>query len=516
MVFTFANGVEIYSEDNSVGINVTQPRRTFDINGDLGVSRNIFIGTSINDSNNLGKICINTTDTSISFYNNSNDGMVIPVGNITQRVGITGTIRYNTDTLSFEGYDGTNWGSLGGVKDVDQDTYISAESNPGSDNDELKFYTGGNETMIIDSSGKIGIGITNPSTSLHISSTNTLVIPVGDITQRIGVTGGIRYNTDLLSFEGYDGANWGSLGGVKDVDQDTYISAESNPGSDNDELKFYTGGNERMFIGSTGNIGIGTDNPINGKLEIVGSDGLVSLDYESYTSITPTRIQTGVTATNSYSIYADGKIAASEFNSISDKRVKEIIDIRDVKKDLKYINDVNIYKFNYIDKVSFGNRSKIGFMAQELEEYNSNFVNYSTNYIPNIYNKFNIKTESNGHVIKLDKDYDLKKGDILRVQVVCENRKKLKDLEIVEIDIKNNIIKLEKSKNLKKVNEVFLYGKKVYDFRTINWDQIIAVNSNFIKKLYNDNIKMNDIINNQNNEIELLKERLLKIEKFFN
>ena len=212
MVFTFANGVEIYSEDNSVGINVTQPRRTFDINGDLGVSRNIFIGTSINDSNNLGKICINTTDTSISFYNNSNDGMVIPVGNITQRVGITGTIRYNTDTLSFEGYDGTNWGSLGGVKDVDQDTYISAESNPGSDNDELKFYTGGNE---------------------------------------------------------------------------------------------------RMFIGSTGNIGIGTDNPINGKLEIVGSDGLVSLDYESYTSITPTRIQTGVTATNSYSIYADGKIAAA-------------------------------------------------------------------------------------------------------------------------------------------------------------------------------------------------------------
>ena len=55
-----------------------------------------------------------------------------------------GYIRYNTTTDQFEGFGAGNaWGSLGGVVDVDQDTYISAENSAGSDNDELKFFTSG-------------------------------------------------------------------------------------------------------------------------------------------------------------------------------------------------------------------------------------------------------------------------------------------------------------------------------------------------------------------------------------
>jgi len=67
----------------------------------------------------------------------------------------------------------------------------------------------------------------------------------------------IRYNTTDSTFEGYDGANWGSLGGVKDVDQDTYILAESSAGADNDELDFYTAGIQRAQIGATGDIKFG-------------------------------------------------------------------------------------------------------------------------------------------------------------------------------------------------------------------------------------------------------------------
>ena len=51
-------------------------------------------------------------------------------------------IRYNTDTDVFEGYDG-QWITLNGVRDVDQDTYILAEQTPGSDDDTLYFYAGG-------------------------------------------------------------------------------------------------------------------------------------------------------------------------------------------------------------------------------------------------------------------------------------------------------------------------------------------------------------------------------------
>lgn len=51
-------------------------------------------------------------------------------------------VRYNTDTNVFEGYDG-NWIALNGLYDLDQDTYISPEATPGTDDDTLKFYAGG-------------------------------------------------------------------------------------------------------------------------------------------------------------------------------------------------------------------------------------------------------------------------------------------------------------------------------------------------------------------------------------
>ena len=62
----------------------------------------------------------------------------------------------------------------------------------------------------------------------------------------------------------------GSLGGVMDVDQDTFIKAEFSAETDNDELWFYTDNTERMRILNNGNIGIENDSPQN-LLEVSGS-----------------------------------------------------------------------------------------------------------------------------------------------------------------------------------------------------------------------------------------------------
>ena len=78
-------------------------------------------------------------------------------------------------------------------------------------------------------------------------STNSIQIPVGTTSERDPVgtayTGQIRYNTTNSSFEGFGpGNDWGSLGGVKDVDQDTYIIPETAAGTDEDILYFFNGG----------------------------------------------------------------------------------------------------------------------------------------------------------------------------------------------------------------------------------------------------------------------------------
>jgi hypothetical protein len=64
------------------------------------------------------------------------------------------------------------------------------------------------------SNGNMGIGNSTPAVKLSISSTDAVLLPVGNTGQRpAGNTGFIRYNTDLTTFEGYNGTVWTSVGG---------------------------------------------------------------------------------------------------------------------------------------------------------------------------------------------------------------------------------------------------------------------------------------------------------------
>ena len=104
--------------------------------------------------------------------------------------------------------------------------------------------------------------VTQDSTNAvaKFSGTSTIVIPVGTSSNRgHAIQGGIRYNTTTSSFEGYSGSNWAGLGGLIDVDQDTYVIAETSAGADNDDLDFYTAGTQRMKIDQAGVISVGVD-----------------------------------------------------------------------------------------------------------------------------------------------------------------------------------------------------------------------------------------------------------------
>ena len=84
-------------------------------------------------------------------------GLKIPSGNNNERYHISdpGTIRYNSELTSFEGYNGTAWGTLGGVISVDKRTKIIPELFPDASNNQLDFYTDNNHIMRLDESGNM-------------------------------------------------------------------------------------------------------------------------------------------------------------------------------------------------------------------------------------------------------------------------------------------------------------------------------------------------------------------------
>ncbi|MFA5317970.1 MAG: hypothetical protein WC323_00630, partial [Patescibacteria group bacterium] len=136
------------------------------------------------------------------------------------------------------------------------------------------FAVGTDQFLVQQTSGRVGIGTTSPSVAFAIDATDAMVIPVGTTAQRpdTGYTGMLRYNSDNTTFEGYNGSVWSGLGGVIDVDQDTYIIAESSSGADEDVLFFYTANSEKMRLTSGGYLGIGTTSP-DAVLHIASSTG---------------------------------------------------------------------------------------------------------------------------------------------------------------------------------------------------------------------------------------------------
>lgn len=306
---------------------------------------------SFNENLSITSDTISTNSTSLTLAPSTGSNVIIdsitsiaiPVGSTGDRGNsIIGGIRYNTTNTQFEGYNGTQWTSLGGVRDVDGNTYIIPEETPGANDNTLLFVTDNLRAITLSPEslnltdvntitsadvfgiskweedvsyvqtdtvyyidnvyvadgvistvdppthtsgtvnnwtfvrktygdvifdnilqlkvfGKLNISdklsVTNstisttaediilspgPTKKVTISGTTSLTIPVGTSDNRgIASTGSIRYNTQNSQFEGYSGVAWTSLGGVRDVDGNTYIIPELTTGANDNTLWFY-------------------------------------------------------------------------------------------------------------------------------------------------------------------------------------------------------------------------------------------------------------------------------------
>jgi len=159
--------------------------------------------------------------------------------------------------------------NVGFIWDESSDHFTVINTNEIADDNDITIASYANFKGNVAEFASVGIGVASPSVALDIASTNAVKLPVGTTAQRpTAANGMIRLNTTTAQFEGYHNGNWQGLGGVIDVDQDTYVSTEKT--SNDDTLFFYTSGIERVRIDKSGNTFVAGDMTISGSLAVSG------------------------------------------------------------------------------------------------------------------------------------------------------------------------------------------------------------------------------------------------------
>ena len=265
------------------------------------------------------------------------DAIHLPVGTSAQRpTGAAGYFRYNSDTSKFEGYT-DSWGAIaGGGSGTNMDTNIYAgdgsdttftlSTAPDTENNLMVFidgvfqahdsYSVSGTTLTFSEAPASGEVITAYHSTTTVGGSNnsiaTMTGDASDTTLTLSVApvhennvsvyfDGVYQNKDSFSISGTT-LTFGVAppSGVKveaitatntsittatqlsDADGDTLVQVEES--SDEDKIRFDTGGTERMMIDNSGNVLIGTtdttpyDNTSGNSILL--SDGLISSAQE--------------------------------------------------------------------------------------------------------------------------------------------------------------------------------------------------------------------------------------------
>lgn len=227
-----------------------------------------------------------------------------------------------------------------------------------------------------------------------------------------------------------------------------------------------------------GSLGIGTTNP-EAPLHVTyssGTFGLVSRAYFTQSS-GPSIIQDNTT-TSGISIRADGNILAGSgaFIATSDRRIKDIIARTDSKKDLNNLLQIEITDYKFIDKISNGDRLHKKVIAQQVQGVYPAAVDVTQGMVPNVFEVARkISTESNKTRIETNKPHQFSTGDEVKLILEKQGEKTYK----VDVVSANEFIVNEPIHE-----EVFVYGKKVNDLLTVDYDALSALNISATQALH--------------------------------
>ena len=199
-------------------------------------------------------------------------------------------------------------------------------------------------------------------------------------------------------------------------------------------------------------------------------------------------------------------------SEISDERIKK--EINNIKTPLNKIMELKPKEYYLCDDKDYN--KKFGIIAQDVEKVFPELIHTENNYIANIYS---YATYDN-YIITLDKDISnliniddelkiiLDNSDKNSLEIVIDdtpyyNRYKRRFVKVVEI-INNHSFKIDIE--LKEVH-IFIYGKKVEDFKRLDYESLYCLNIAGTQELYKLIQQQNIIIQDLQNRISILENK---------
>lgn len=222
----------------------------------------------------------------------------------------------------------------------------------------------------------------------------------------------------------------------------------------------------QLFLATNGSVGIGTDAPTRAKLEI---NGIVTTALGAAYRVNASGGLALAPSNYNLSVYANGAAAAAEFIAFSDQRIKRITGRSNAARDLVTLSAIEVTDYTHIDTPQRGDKSHKKVIAQQVETVFPQAVSKITDVVPDIYQRAAVK---DGWIVL---NTNLKKGD--RVRLIGKATQGVHEVLEVAAGRFRTAFKADS-------DTIFVYGREVNDFRTVDYEAIAMLNVSATQELH--------------------------------
>ena len=419
-------------------------------------------------------------------------------------------------------------------------TLVTADSDDDGTG-QIEFKTGTSTDLVIDNSGSVGIGTATPGSKLDVAGdvpAGTPLVRLGD--HNYGAETVLSVAPGSVSFDKHgepggalyiDGTT-GSVGigtatpaSELDVAGDVtarfinslahegrtttspampYIDFSNDPTSDFDvrlilkdeeNFKLEASSGKVVRLGVVGGAAIGSNYgtlyPSHNGLYVEGHVGIgtvtpgqpLTVMGHAATGFGPfTMYPANSWSANGHpslavSIYAGDKVAASEFVAFSDARIKNVIGISDGRQDLEIMRGLQITDYTYVDVVGKGTQTNKKVVAQQVQEVYPQAVIKSADFVPSVYRMSSGTAFEEGVLrVTTEKQHGFTVADTVRLIFEEGGRQQ----RVVRSVIDEHTFAVDQEEA---VERVFVWGKQVQDFLSVDYEAIAMLNVSATQEL---------------------------------